>query len=108
MSSKQQTSSRGHQFRRSHAVTEYRNIMCCHIKRNDPASRRFCQYLSMQSSRVVVLIRDAKTGKILVKPPEKPENQTWLVRTKCGLGRASKKEWNVTSVCFRMRSPLVC
>ena len=98
-SSNHQTSSRGHQFRRAHAITEYRNFMCCHIKRNDPASRRFCQYLSLQSSRVVVLIRDAKTGRILVKPPESPDKQTWLVRQKSGLGRVSRNEWTVTSVC---------
>lgn len=97
-SSRHQTGSRGHQYRRAHAIIEYRNFMCCHVKRNDPASRHFCQYLSMQSSRVLVLIQDAKTGRILVKPQESPENQYWLARRKTGFGRASKNEWDVQSV----------
>ena len=52
----------------------------------------------MQSSRVLVLIRDAKTGNILTKPDEGQENQNWLARSKSGLGRASKNDWDVTSV----------
>ncbi|KAL9600390.1 MAG: hypothetical protein Q9219_003240 [cf. Caloplaca sp. 3 TL-2023] len=39
-----------------------------------------------------VLIRDAKTSKILSSPPK---NQCWLSREKAGLGRASKNEWIV-------------
>lgn len=72
--------------------------MCLHIKRNDAASRRFCQYLTLQSRQVVTLIRDVKTGQILYKPPEGPDGQYWLSRTKSGLGRASKNEYDVTSV----------
>ena len=79
--------------------------MCCHIKRNDPASRRFCQYLSMLSDRVLVLIRDVKTGQILTKPPEAPENQNWLARKKVGLGRASRNEWQVTLVRILTNRP---
>lgn len=86
-----QTGSRG-QARRSHAMVEARNFMCAHIKRNDAASRRFIQYLSMETSLVVCLVRDAVTGKTLVSPPE---TQLWLLREKSGLGRASKNEWNV-------------
>ncbi|KAL8954154.1 MAG: hypothetical protein Q9222_000038 [Ikaeria aurantiellina] len=91
-SSNHQTGSRGQQYRRAHAVVEHRNFMCCNIERNNPASRRFCQYLSTQSNLVVVLIRDTKTGRILVKPPE---GQYWLRRSKAGLGRASKNEWDL-------------
>ena len=98
MSSSHQTGSRGQQYRRAHAIIEYRNYMCCHIRRNDPASRRFCQYLSMQSNRVVVLIRDAKTGRILTKPQEGSHELYWLRRKKAGLGRASKNEWDVQLV----------
>lgn len=58
---------------------------------NDPVSRRFIQYLAMQACRLVVLVRDAKTGKIIVEPPE---DQLWLIREKAGLGRAAKNEWN--------------
>ena len=32
------------------------------------------------------------TGSILVKPPEE---ETWLVREKTGLGRAARNEWNI-------------
>ena len=46
-----------------------------------------------------MLIRDAKTGNILTKPAEGPENHNWLLRRKSGLGRASKNEWEVISVC---------
>ena len=107
-SSRKQTGSRGQQFRRSHAISEHRNFMCCHIKRNDPASRRFCQYLSMQSGQILTLIRDVKTGQIFVKPPEEPENQNWLIRMKAGLGRASRNEWEVTSVRILAKHHLFC
>ncbi|KAL9004683.1 MAG: hypothetical protein Q9188_002498, partial [Gyalolechia gomerana] len=86
-----QTGSRG-QARRAHCITEARNFLCGNVKRNDPVTRRFLQYLVMQSSRVVVLIRDAKTSNILSSPPK---DQRWLNREKAGLGRASKNEWIV-------------
>jgi hypothetical protein len=87
-----QTGSRSHGVRRSHAVLETRSFVCAHIKRNDPTSRRLVQYLSMQTSCLVLLVRDGKTGSILVKPPEE---ETWLVREKTGLGRAARNEWNI-------------
>lgn len=77
-------------MRRSHAVLEARNFIAGYVKRNDPASRRLIQYLSMQTYRVLLLVRDAKTGKILISPPE---DQLWLLREKSGLGRAVKNEW---------------
>lgn len=54
---------------RSHAVAEYRNVICGHIKRNDPVSRRFVQYINFQAGEVCILVRDAKTGRIVVQPP---------------------------------------
>jgi hypothetical protein len=87
-----QTGSRGHGIRRTHAILETRSFVCAHIKRNDPISRRLVQYLSMQTSHLVLLVRDAKTGSILVKPPE---DKLWLVREKSGVGRAAKNEWNI-------------
>src|SRR4051794_26729944 len=78
--------------RKSHAVFEARNFICAHIKRDDPASRRLIQYLSMQTHQVLLLVRDAETGRILIKPPEE---ERWLYRKKVGLGRASKNEWTV-------------
>lgn len=46
----------------------------------------------MQSCRILVLVRDAETGKLLIKPPE---DQRWLFREKSGLGRAVKNDWNI-------------
>jgi hypothetical protein len=83
---------RGGSFRRSYAVLEARNFICAHIKRDDPVSRRFIQYLHMQSYRLLMLVRDAESGRILVKPPEE---ERWLIREKSGLGRATKGQWNV-------------
>lgn len=92
MTEKNQTGSRG-QARRAHSVTEVRNFMCANINRNDPTSRRFLQYLTMQSTKVLVLIRDAKTSKIVSSPPD---DQLWQYREKSGLGRASRNEWEKT------------
>ncbi len=83
-------SSRG-QGGRTHSVVEFRNWLCAHIRRDDPASRRFLQYLSMRTSRVLVLIRDAKTSRILSSPPA---NQLWLHCEKAGSGRARKNDWS--------------
>lgn len=70
--------------------------MCAHLNRNDPISRRFLQYISAETNRVVTLVRDVKTGRILKDPP--PEH-LWLVRKKSGFGRASRTEWeNVSEV----------
>ncbi|KAK0102680.1 hypothetical protein ONS95_006282 [Cadophora gregata] len=78
--------------RRAHMVFEARNWICAHIKRDDQASRRFVQYLAMQRHRLLVLVRDAETGNLVLKPPEE---ERWLWRQKAGLGRASKNEWDV-------------
>ncbi len=83
---------RGGPFKRSYSVLEARNFICAHIKRDDPVSRRLIQYLHMQSHRLLMLVRDAETGRILVKPPEE---ERWLIREKSGLGRAAKGHWNI-------------
>jgi hypothetical protein len=87
----QQNGRRG-QFRRSHAIFEARNFICAHIKRDDQAMRRLVQYLAMQSHRLLLLVRDAETGQLLIKPPEE---ERWLYREKSGLGRASKNEFHI-------------
>ncbi|KAJ4356406.1 uncharacterized protein N0V89_004439 [Didymosphaeria variabile] len=84
-----QTGSRG-MARRSHQFTEMRNFICGNIKRDDAVSRRFIQYLSMETWEIRALVRDRKTGKILVRPPEE---EFWLLREKAGWGRASKNEF---------------
>ncbi|KAL8800251.1 MAG: hypothetical protein Q9182_005307 [Xanthomendoza sp. 2 TL-2023] len=86
-----QTGSRG-QMRRAHSITESRNFICANIKRNDPATRRFLQYLTMRATKVVMLVRDAKTSQILRSPPK---TELWLHREKAGIGRASTNEWTI-------------
>jgi hypothetical protein len=80
------------QFRRSHAVFEARNFICAHIKRDNQVSRRLVQYLSMQSNHLLLLVRDAETGQLLIKPPEE---ERWLYREKSGLRRASRSDWHI-------------
>ncbi|KAI9708922.1 MAG: hypothetical protein M1820_003616 [Bogoriella megaspora] len=75
-----------------HAMAESRNLVCFHIKRNDPASRRFIKYLTMQTWIVLTLVRDATDGRIIAQPPE---DELWLQREKYGAGRASKNKWTV-------------
>ena len=86
-----QSGSRGRE-RRAHAVMEARSFLAGHISRNDQASRRLIRYLSMQTHCVLLLVRDAKTGKVLVAPHD---DELWLLREKSGIGRASKNKWNV-------------
>jgi hypothetical protein len=43
-----QTGSRG-MARRAHSLVETRNFTCGHIKRDDPVSRRFIQYLATET-----------------------------------------------------------
>lgn len=60
--------------------------MCAHIKRDDQVSRRFLQYLSMQSHRLLLLVRDAETGKLIIMPPEK---ERWLYRMRPAYGEST-------------------
>jgi hypothetical protein len=47
----------------------------------------------MQSHALLVLVRDAETGKLLIKPEEE---ERWLYREKSGIGRASRNErWHI-------------
>ena len=64
------------------------------MNRNDTASQRFIQYLSMEMMDCILLVRDAKTSKIVLEPHD---DDLWLIREKSGIGRASKTEWNVVS-----------
>ena len=78
------------QARRQHDVVEARNIIVGHMKRNDPITRRFLQYLLMRTGELLIMVRDGKTGRVITAPPDK---QLWTYRKKQGLGRASKNEW---------------
>ncbi|KAL9586659.1 MAG: hypothetical protein Q9203_003783 [Teloschistes exilis] len=92
MTQSSQSGSRRGPIRQSHASLESRNVVCAHLDRYDPKSRRFLQYISAETHRVITLVRDAKTGRILKTPPSE---HLWLVRTKSGYGRASKAEWEI-------------
>ncbi|KAI1773620.1 hypothetical protein F4818DRAFT_449017 [Hypoxylon cercidicola] len=70
-------------------IVETRNIIVGHMKRNDPATRRFLQYLTMRSSEVLVLVRDGKTGKILTAPEK---DQLWTMR---GKREVNETKWNI-------------
>jgi hypothetical protein len=78
------------QARRQHDISEWRNVLAGHMKRNDPVSRRFLQYLLMRTGEVLLLVRDGKTGRVITAPPDE---HLWTFRKKQGVGRASKHEW---------------
>ncbi|PGH06359.1 hypothetical protein GX51_02369 [Blastomyces parvus] len=77
---------------RNQAIREGRNYICAQMRRSDPVTRRFLQYVSMQASRMMLVVRDGKTGKILVKPPD---DSAWLFREKIGHRRGSQAPWKV-------------
>ncbi|KAJ4003640.1 hypothetical protein NW752_011065 [Fusarium irregulare] len=90
-----QVGSRGTQ-RRTHSLLEARNILVGNMKRNEPVTRRFIQYLLMRAGEVLVMVRDGKTGRVITAPPK---DELWTLRRKQGLGRAAKNEWeNLLSV----------
>lgn len=75
MTQSSQSGSRRGPIRQSHASLESRNVICAHLDRNDQKSRRFLQYISAETHRVITLVRDAKTGRILKTPPSE---HLWL------------------------------
>ncbi|KAK5634121.1 hypothetical protein RRF57_009835 [Xylaria bambusicola] len=81
------------QQRRRHDFVESRNILVGHMKRNDSVTRRFLQYVSMRPGELLLAVRDGRTGKIITAPRDK--DAYWTLRSKQGLGRASKNEWDV-------------
>lgn len=81
------------QQRRRHDYVEARNIMVGHMKRNDSVIRRFLQYCSMRTGEILLAVRDGKTGKIITAPRDR--DALWTLRSKKGVGRAAKNEWEV-------------
>ncbi|KAL6924063.1 hypothetical protein FSST1_001337 [Fusarium sambucinum] len=77
--------------RRQHDMLEARNILVGNMKRNDPVTRRFIQYLLLRAGELLVMVRDGKTGRVITAPDEE---QLWTLRRKSGLGRAAKNEWD--------------
>uniref|UniRef100_A0A4E9ELV7 Uncharacterized protein n=1 Tax=Gibberella zeae TaxID=5518 RepID=A0A4E9ELV7_GIBZA len=56
--------------RRQHDMIEARNILVGSMKRNDPVTRRFLQYLLIRAGEVLVMVRDGKTGRVITAPPK--------------------------------------
>ncbi|KAI1347590.1 hypothetical protein F5Y01DRAFT_240286 [Xylaria sp. FL0043] len=81
------------QQRRRHDFVEARNIMVGHMKRNDSVTRRFLQYCSMRTGEILLAVRDGVTGKVVTAPPTK--DALWTLRSKRGIGRAAKNEWDI-------------
>ncbi|KAI1147920.1 hypothetical protein F4825DRAFT_455000 [Nemania diffusa] len=81
------------QQRRRHDFVEARNIMVGHMKRDDSVTRRFLQYLSMRTGEVLLAVRDGRTGNIVTAPRSK--DALWTLRSKKGMGRAAKNEWDI-------------
>ncbi|KAI0425002.1 hypothetical protein F5Y09DRAFT_322868, partial [Xylaria sp. FL1042] len=81
------------QQRRRHDFVEARNIMVGHMKRNDSVTRRFLQYCSMRTGEILLVVRDGVTGKVITAP--ETEDALWTLRSKRGIGRAAKNEWDV-------------
>ncbi|KAI0098675.1 hypothetical protein GGR51DRAFT_577026 [Nemania sp. FL0031] len=81
------------QQRRRHDFVEARNIMVAHMKRDDSVTRRFLQYCSMRTGEVLLAVRDGRTGKIVTAP--RKEEALWTLRSKRGIGRAAKNEWDI-------------
>ena len=77
--------------KRSTARKQCKNFVAANIKRNDPVSRRFIQYLCMQRSHVTMMVRDAKSGSVLVKPESE---YIWLDRHKAGYDCFGDPEWD--------------
>ena len=77
-------------MRRARGAFEARNFVAAHVKRNDQTSRRLIRYLSMQTNRVLLLVRDATDGRILIEPSK---DEQWLLREKSGVGRTA--DWIV-------------
>jgi hypothetical protein len=92
MTSHHQTGSRAYGQRRTHHAVETRNFVCAHMKRNDPVTRRWIQYAVMESYKMAIMVRDGRTGNVIVEPPQEHK---WLIRTKSGVGRASRAEWQI-------------
>ena len=91
LSSRETNRARGMNVRRTYQVLEARNFICACMKRNSPVSRRFIQYIALQSNNMVLLVRDVMTGNLVVRPPDE---ETWLLRDKVGYGRAAKNDWS--------------
>jgi len=58
-------------------IVEARNVICAYMKRNDAASRRFIQYILLNRGEAMILVRDGKTGRIVVAAND---NERWWRR----------------------------
>jgi hypothetical protein len=76
-------------------LSQVRNFMAAHLKRSDPVSRRLIQYLAMQAQDLLLLVRDGKTGRFLIRPHDE---ECWLARNSSILEGIDDDEpdWRVT------------
>lgn len=79
------------QARRQHEILESRNVLIGNMKRNDPVTRRFIQYLLMRTGEILVMVRDGRTGRVITAPRD---DHLWTCRKTEGLEKASKNEWD--------------
>ncbi|KAK4095743.1 hypothetical protein N658DRAFT_511804 [Parathielavia hyrcaniae] len=76
-------------LRRQHVITESRNYVCAHMKRNDPVTRRFIQYAVMRPGEQFILVRDGIDGRIVVAPDKQ---HRWLVRSRRGVSATGRNQ----------------
>ncbi|KAK4148517.1 hypothetical protein C8A00DRAFT_19662 [Chaetomidium leptoderma] len=79
-------------LRRQQTIVERRNVVCAHMKRNDPVTRRFIQYAAMLPGELLILVRDGRDGRIIVAPDKE---HRWIVRRRRGVtavGRNSRDD----------------
>ncbi|KAM7183928.1 hypothetical protein V8F20_012427 [Naviculisporaceae sp. PSN 640] len=79
--------------RKQQTIVEARNFVCAHMKRNDPVTRRFIQYVLMRPGEHFILVRDGKNGRIVTAPEEQ---HRWLVRSRPGNSRFKPGTVDVT------------
>lgn len=70
---------------------ESKNVIAAYMKRNDPVTRRFLQYLKMRTGEVALLVRDGKTGRVITAPPEE---YMWTYRRRNAVGETDHSKWD--------------
>jgi hypothetical protein len=75
-------------LRKQALICEDRNIICAYMKRNDPVTRRFIQYMVMHPGEALILARDAKTERIVTAPDEE---ELWVRRWRPGV--SDRDDW---------------
>jgi len=76
--------------------SEARNFIYADMKRNDPVTHRFIQYVLMRPGNLLILVKVGRTGRVVVAPDEK---HRWISRLRLGdLGEQrpiTDEDWDV-------------